>query len=133
MDWTTDIVRRISSAGWAVLGVTLPFVFYTEVYEGALLPRLVVLQLGLLLLCLFLLFTKRPTVPKPLLLTTGALIATAALSATQSVNTTASLLQLAHYVPLLFIPLIVTSTLEPGSVARTLVGWVGAGAIISVI
>lgn len=133
MDWTTDIVRRISSAGWAVLGVTLPFVFYTEVYEGALLPRLVVLQLGLLLLCLFLLFTKRPTVPKPLLLTTGALIATAALSTTQSVNTTESLLQLAHYVPLLLIPLIVTSTLEPGSVARTLVGWVGAGAIISVI
>jgi O-antigen ligase len=97
---------------WAGTFVLIPFVFASNVYEGALLPKLLVLQLGLLCVNIRLLWPRvRQNIPSRLLWPTAAWSLALALSLLQSVNRTESQAQLSQYLSFALVPLLLTATL----------------------
>lgn len=129
-DWSVE-VWGVSTI-WMVVGLALPFVYSSHVYEGALLPRLVFLQVGLLLLCGVATFNQI-TLNRKILIPTAALLISMALSATQSLNYTESILQLAQYGPLVLIPVLVSATLTPDHFHRCVTIWTWGSIPIALI
>lgn len=98
---------------WAALFALIPFTFTGEIYEGGLLPRLLLLQVGLLAVSVWLAVSAhRQHLPVNLLLLAALWPAAAALSILQAANTTESFAQLSHYAAFATIPLLIVSSLS---------------------
>lgn len=114
------------------LGFSLPFIYSSQVYEGALLPRLVVLQTGLLLITGIAFFNRR-TLSREILIPTIALLVSMVLSITQSLNATESILQFAQYGPFVLIPILAIATLTSHDLSRCVAIWVWGSIPIALI
>lgn len=98
---------------WATILVLLPYVHASGIYEGALLPRLLVVQLGcLVLLVVTILARRKVDVPRRLLILTGLWTLAMLFSVLQAANQTESFVHLSHYLPLALLPVLAVSTLE---------------------
>ena len=86
---------------WGLLFIAVPLAYHPRIYDGALLPKLLLLQAGLLLLLLWLLATglRQPGAFRcsPLLLPIGCYLLLATLSVANSLNRVESILQLSQY------------------------------------
>ncbi|MFT5365813.1 MAG: O-antigen ligase [Candidatus Latescibacterota bacterium] len=122
------IAPQISSKEiiWIAIFSITPFAFSSQVYEGAILPKLLVLQI--LLLPLYLFGLKQSTSPPWLLtLALGFYFSLNTLSIVQAQNPLESVLHLAHHASFIFVPLLVVKTLNIEQLDRILKGaaWVG--------
>ncbi len=124
--------RSLTLFLWMALGIGLPLVYSTHVYEGALLPRLAALQAGLIVICICALFDA-PRLNTRALLASGALLASMGLSITQSINVTESVLQFAHYSTLALIPIVAVATLKSSDLDLCIGGWVWGALPVTVI
>jgi O-antigen ligase/Tfp pilus assembly protein PilF len=90
----------------------LPFVFWEDIYEGSLFPRLLALQLTLLVIAVWNLLRKdRQVVPRKLLALSTCWGLALALSVFQAINRTEALAQLSQYLALSFLPVLLVSSL----------------------
>ena len=117
---------------WMVLGFSLPFIYSSQVYEGALLPRLVVLQTGLLLITGIAFFNRR-TLSREILIPAIVLLVSMVLSITQSLNATESILQFSQYGPFVLIPVLAIATLTSHDLSRCVAIWVWGSIPIALI
>ncbi len=98
---------------WAAVLALLPIVHASDIYEGALLPRLLLLQFGcLVLLVLTILARQKVDVPRRLLVLSGLWTMAMLFSVLQAVNRTESLVHLSHYATLALLPALAVSTLN---------------------
>ena len=117
------------------LFLLVPAVYSGGVYEGALLPRLLVLQVGLLALWGFLVagFTRERRNGSVFLLPIGCFLILAVASVLHSVNRVESVLQLSQYSCLLALPLVVHHSLGRISLERVVRFAPWAGVPVAVI
>lgn len=98
---------------WACTLGLVPLVFVPDIYEGALLPKLLILQLGLLYIAVRTLWRPgRQILPGPLLWAIVIWSAAMTISLLQSANPTESFAQLSHYLTFAIIPLLLAVTLS---------------------
>lgn len=100
-----------------MLGAVLPFAYSSSVYDGALLPRLVLLQAGLI--AIFSATVVRPDLrlARSVLLSLAAFLLAMGLSLTQALNRTESVLSLSHYGTFILVALAARATLDRASLS----------------
>jgi len=108
---------NFASKVWMALLAVVPLIYSSQTYEGALLPKLLIFQiLAILLLSICLKHAKKRVfdgISSPLFFPLACYLFFSALSIAWAVNPTESILQLAQYVSLAFVPLMLLYTLSP--------------------
>ena len=119
---------------WGLLFIAVPVAYHPGIYDGALLPKLLVLQAGLLLLLLAT-GLRQPGAFRcsPLLLPIGCYMLLATLSVANSLNRVESVLQLSQYLALSLIPIAAFHTLREVDIPRIVRAAVWVGLPLSVI
>ena len=123
--------ESLAETAWMALFVLAPFVYSSQVYDGALLPKLLVFQILAVIffgICLRRIWRDRSLYSvSPILLPLFLYLLLASLSVAYAVNRIESVLQLAHYVGLALIPLAVFCTLSPSGLLKVfrVAAWVG--------
>ncbi len=122
---------------WMALFIVVPYIYWGEIYDGALLPKLLAFQtLALLLFGIGLVHAAAGRLAwrsSPLFLPLLCYLLLAAFSITQSVNRIESMLQLAQYASLALIPFLVLYTLSGDRLFRIFQVAVWAGLPIALI
>ena len=98
---------------WGATFVVVPFIYMTQVFDGALLPRMQTLQLGCLSISLSIAYSrKRIRIPAELAVATAVWIGAMGLSTLQAVNLTTAGLQFSHYLTFALVPLLMFCSLR---------------------
>ncbi|HAA74575.1 TPA: hypothetical protein DCE37_05595 [Candidatus Latescibacteria bacterium] len=105
-------MTALSRLWGGTLGLTA-LAYWSQVYAGALLPKLLLLQIGLLAIAgLACVSQRRQEIPGPLVILVVAWVGAMSLSLLQSTNLTESVAQLSQYIVLSLIPLLAAWTLS---------------------
>ena len=120
---------RLSTGCWIAAFVAIPLVYMADVYDGALLPKLLVLQLALLLLVgIYLYRAQAGQCPcHRLFWPMGLYLGLSVLATHAAVNRIESILNLSQYISLMLIAPVVAGTLTPHHLLRVvrIAAWVG--------
>jgi tetratricopeptide (TPR) repeat protein len=120
--------RNLAFATWSALLILLPFAFHSAIYEGSLLPKLIVFQLALgVLLLTTLRNVKQQSLPHPLSEFLVLFAFLHLLSIASAANPLEAVLQLSQHLPFLGLPFLVVSTLSIKQLQRAilLAPWAG--------
>jgi O-antigen ligase/Flp pilus assembly protein TadD len=98
---------------WGGTFVVLPFIYMTQVFDGALFPRLQALQLGCLGVSLSIAYSRKSVrIPAGLAIATTVWIGAMGLSILQAVNLTKAVHQFGHYLTFALVPLLMVWSLR---------------------
>lgn len=120
---------RLSTGCWIAAFTAIPLVYMADVYDGALLPKLLALQLALLPLTAIWFHRARTgqSLHTSLYGPLGLYLGLSALATHAAVNRIESILQLSQYTSLLLIAPVVANTLNTASLLRVVrvAAWIG--------
>lgn len=120
-------VQRIPMALWGLMFVLVPLVYDSTVYEGALIPKLLVCQVFILLLFIYNGLYCSKYLPTQLNLLLLGFVFCHIQSVFVATNPTEALLQLSQYITLFTIPFLVVQTLSATQISQLTkyIPWVG--------
>lgn len=122
------MTARIPIILWGLIFLVIPLVYNSAIYEGALIPKLLLFQIfmALLLLCSFWIVPSKFAPPPFLLLMLGFAVCHVQ-SVFVAINPTESILQLSQYLTFFIVPYLLYQTLSQTQIKQLLrsVPWVG--------